>query len=135
MENEASRDEMRARAANLLRGGASIRAIAEELGIGRTAAATLAREIEAETAALPMIDAREAAEQTMADALIEARAAAAALDRLREAAEKDGDHRTALAVLREQRLQRAERVRTAAALAAAAPAEPRAIEAHAAETP
>ena len=132
---EPTRDELKARAVNLLRDGASIRAVASALGIGRTAAGNLAAEIEAESAAAPMIDPAQLAAETAADALAEARASAATLERLLAAAEADGDHRAALAILREQRLQRAGRLSAAAALARAAPPAPAAIEAHATESP
>jgi len=132
---EPTREELKARATNLLRDGASIRAVAAALGIGRTAAGNLCAEIEAETAAAPLIDPAQLAAETAADALAEARSAAATLDRLLAAAEADGDHRAALAIIREQRLQRAGRLAAATALAQTAPQTPPAIEAHATPAP
>lgn len=125
---DTARDELRARAVNLHRAGESVRSIAAALDIGRTAASTLVREIEATHEALPIIDTRRAAADALADALAEAQAAAAALDRLATQAAAAGDTRTALAIERERRLQRADRIRIATALAAA-PDRRHAIEA------
>lgn len=133
---ETDRDAQLARTANLLAAGGTIRSVAEALGVGRTAAHTLVREVRARTDAPPPFDPRRAAAEAVAAVTLEEAAAAAFLDGLAQAAAERGDVRGGLAVAREQRLLRAARMRSAAALAEAAPQlDPRAGAIEAASSP
>ena len=97
--------------------GASQSAIARELGIGRTAVRNMLAAVDADIETQPMIDPRQLAAETLVDTLLEARAAAARLDRL---ADSTDDPALSLRIETERRHQRAARTAAAAQLAAAA---------------
>ena len=81
-----NRAEMQSRAATMHLAGASQSAIARELGIGRTAVRNMLAAVDADIETQPMIDPRQLAAETLVDTLLEARAAAARLDRIAAAA-------------------------------------------------
>ncbi|WP_419854111.1 hypothetical protein [Candidatus Poriferisodalis sp.] len=107
--------EVKRRAAAMLANGASVRALARDLGIGRERATSLAKEIEVEAE-----HARAAGHGRAMDALRETFAEANdAADELQEFAAEATDLGTRLAIARERRLSRAQRSQVAARLAAA----------------
>lgn len=112
---DTDRDQLRSQAAALHLAGHSIRSIAKELGIGRTAAGNLVEEIEAER-----VDLDAAGKRTLA-AIVDAPTAAAArtarLERMAAAAEEAGDYQAVLAIMREQRLNEAPYAAVAAKIA------------------